>query len=293
MQIIEIVRLSLIYSRYRQCIIILQIHKLPAIPKPSSPRSRRPLRSGNSFNDNFQTSHMEGKRSRQNISNQSEESSRNQSTNDTQMTESSSDEDEAQSSDRSRSYSGTFSSESSNYIRAKSEQDNKIKKNGSYSFFSIVDSYSFFIFSIVIISFMALLVSKSKNEIQTQSISESISDPKRLLSESIKSIKTMFRNQESDIWNDISSAINEVSSRTPKIPSIILLFSNETTIMDCLATKLAHVSSSILHADDYLKFNPKDFGNDAGEIITILNKHSPEKKKVVVSMHTYSKYKFY
>lgn len=217
---------------------------------------------------------MEGKRSRpQNTSSQSESSKDQSNNHDVQTTESSSEEDEAPS----------FSSES--YKHSKSKQDTEIKQNSNYSF-------SFFVAIVVIIIGLILVVlASNKNEVQTQSIS----DPtKRLLSDSIKRIKETFHNQESDIWNDISSAINEViSKRTPETPpSIILLFANETTTMDCLATKLAHASSAILHVNDHLVFNPKDFGNDAGEIITILNKHSPEKKKVVVSMHTYFKCKF-
>ncbi|XP_077267228.1 torsin interacting protein isoform X2 [Temnothorax americanus] len=139
-------------------------------------------------------------------------------------------------------------------------------------------TFSYFLIFIIVILICFLALSLSKNEVKTQSRS----NPTLLLTESIENIKATFRNQESDIWNDVSSAINEVISRTPKIPSIILLFAKENATMDCLATKLARASSTILDADSYLVFNPEDFGNDAGEIITILNKHSPEKKKVVM-----------
>ncbi|XP_011158109.2 uncharacterized protein LOC105194736 isoform X1 [Solenopsis invicta] len=135
----------------------------------------------------------------------------------------------------------------------------------------------FFFFVIVPVALSALIL-LNKNNVQTQSIS----NPTLLLAESIKNIKTTFYNQELDIWNDISSAINEVISSIPKTPSIILLFAKETATMDCLATKLAQASSTILHADSYLVFNPEDFGNDAGEIITTLNNHSLERKKVVM-----------
>lgn len=218
---------------------------------------------------------MAGKRSRQNTSNQSDGSPENQDQRSNydrnQMTESSSEEDETQS----------FSPESYKHSKPKSKQDTEIKQNTSYSFFSIGSIIVVVIIGILF--YWPVLLALNKNEVQTPSVS----DPKQLLSESIKSIKTMFHNQESDIWNDISCAINEVISRIPKIPSIILLFANETATMDCLATKLAHASSIILHAEEHLVFNPKDFGDDAGEIITTLNEHSPEEKKVVVSMHTF------
>ncbi|KAL0130601.1 hypothetical protein PUN28_002322 [Cardiocondyla obscurior] len=118
----------------------------------------------------------------------------------------------------------------------------------------------------------------NNNKVQTQFIRK----PTSSLSESIESIKEMFHNQELDIWYDISSAINELISVTPKKPSIVLLFANETNTMDCLATTLAQASSAILHGDDYLEFNPKTFGSDAGEIIDRLNEYPPDKKKVVI-----------
>lgn len=198
---------------------------------------------------------------------------------DTVTTESSNEEDEenkeVQTSNRSQNRSKTISPERNSFLpEAKSKKDKspEIKQN--------TRSYSYIIFIIVIIiAYLAL--PRSENKVQTQSIDNLTS----LLSESIESVRTTFYNQEADIWNDISSAINEVISRTPKKPSIILLFAKETTTMDCLAIDLARVSSTILHGDGYLVFNPIDFGNDAGEIITTLKEHSLEKKKVVVSMH--------
>lgn len=104
------------------------------------------------------------------------------------------------------------------------------------------------------------------------------------LPEFIESVKAKFHNQESDSWNDISSAINEVTSRTPKVPSIILLFSNETNTMDCLATKVANISSIMLHTDQPKNFNPEDFGDDAGNIINTVKQNFPQ-VKVMVSVH--------
>ncbi|XP_067205647.1 uncharacterized protein TORIP isoform X2 [Linepithema humile] len=103
-----------------------------------------------------------------------------------------------------------------------------------------------------------------------------------LLFKFIKNVKAKFHNQESDSWNDISSAINEVVSRSPKVPSIILLFANETNTMDCLATELAHVSSSILHTDHPKNFNPEDFGDNAGDVINTLKKNFPPVKVIVI-----------
>lgn len=240
--------------------------------KPPIPKPRRSIKEEKSLNNNIQSLHMERKRSeksnQQNTSNhlsKTEESSREQSTNDIQMTESSSEENEETQDlqDRSRT-----TSPERNILR-----NLRSKEESPESKCSIRNKFCFF-FLILSIGFMVLFL--NKNEVQTQSLN----DP--TLFELIKSIKETFHNQESDIWNDISSAINEVISRTPKIPSIILLFAKETTTMECLAKKLADASKTVLHADKPLEFNPKDFGNDAGEIITILKKYPPEKKKVVM-----------
>lgn len=60
---------------------------------------------------------------------------------------------------------------------------------------------------------------------------------KLLLSKSIKEVVAEFHNHISDIWNDIASAINKVITRTLKVPSIILLYLNESEIMNCLPRK--------------------------------------------------------
>ncbi|XP_011706078.1 PREDICTED: uncharacterized protein LOC105461285, partial [Wasmannia auropunctata] len=151
--------------------------------------------------------------------------------------------------------------------------------NSRYLYFSLFVIVIYILYILDIGSFILLL---KKNEVTAQKQTQSINNPTLLLSESIKNIKETFSNQESYIWNDISSAINEVKSRTPKVPSIILLFAKETTTMDCLATKLAEMSRDILHADEYLTFKPENVGNDAGEIINELNKLPLEKKKVVM-----------
>ncbi|XP_025987109.1 uncharacterized protein LOC105194736 isoform X3 [Solenopsis invicta] len=283
---------------------------------PPAPKCRRSLRSEGieescSLNNNFQSLQMEEKTyKRRTTSNQSE--AKDQSY-DKQMTESSSEENEEtaylqnhsrttspySTQNRSRTTSPystqnrsrtTSSYSTQNRSRSNSphypqnrfspERKNDLtkcinKNESNTSSCSYIIKFFFFVIVPVALSALILL---NKNNVQTQSIS----NPTLLLAESIKNIKTTFYNQELDIWNDISSAINEVISSIPKTPSIILLFAKETATMDCLATKLAQASSTILHADSYLVFNPEDFGNDAGEIITTLNNHSLERKKVVM-----------
>lgn len=112
-----------------------------------------------------------------------------------------------------------------------------------------------------------------------------------LIFKSIEDVKTKFYNQDSYIWNDISSGINEVKTRSPKTPSIILLFANETHTMDCLASALAHLSSNVLGGDSPLNLDPKDFGNDPGEIINTM-KNLSTKKAVVSTRETSNVYTF-
>ncbi|XP_077267227.1 torsin interacting protein isoform X1 [Temnothorax americanus] len=283
------------------------MHETHSLPKvvPRTPKCRRSLRATDtkesySTNNNFQSLHMEGQgRRRRKISDPSETevSSEDQGVIcDIQTTEGSSEEDEEapryHSLDRSRTISperNVYSEKPDRNVYSEKEifipekyiySDKSRSKDNTDSSKSKqnTSTFSYFLIFIIVILICFLALSLSKNEVKTQSRS----NPTLLLTESIENIKATFRNQESDIWNDVSSAINEVISRTPKIPSIILLFAKENATMDCLATKLARASSTILDADSYLVFNPEDFGNDAGEIITILNKHSPEKKKVVM-----------
>lgn len=109
----------------------------------------------------------------------------------------------------------------------------------------------------------------------------------------VENIKSVYYNQELNIWNNISYAISKVISRAnKKIPLIILLFSNETTTMDSLAIALAYASSNALNVDNPLCLNPENFGDNSGEIIDILEERFPA-KKVVVSIRIYFECKFY
>ncbi|XP_018365421.1 PREDICTED: uncharacterized protein LOC108762762 isoform X2 [Trachymyrmex cornetzi] len=257
------------------------IHSPPITSISSKLKSRRSPRSEDtskhySLNNNFQSLEMERIISRQqNISNSSEteELFKNQSYENIQVTESSSEEDEETLSlHRSQNRSRTTSLER-NVRSQKIKYERDTKKNEQNTSSNLY--LCIFILGLVvgIIFFKLPLNNKGQSIILNNPL---------LLTESVQNLKASFYNQELDIWSDISCAINEVKSGTPKIPSVILLFAKETTTMNCLATKLAHISSDILNADNYLIFNPKDFGNDAGEIITTLNEHSPEKKKVVI-----------
>ncbi|XP_036138460.1 uncharacterized protein LOC105828351 isoform X2 [Monomorium pharaonis] len=252
-----------------------EIYSQPVKFVPPVPRCRRPIRlegAKESLNNNFQNLQMEKKASKQKTtSNQSEKCIDPSSSYDTQVSENSTEEDEEThspntSSHHFQNYSVTSSPEKSNN---KKSLETKQNKNSYCS--------NIICITLVIIVFASLFQNFQSNEVQTQSISPT------LLAKSIEDIKTIFYNQESDIWNDISSAINEVISKTPKTPSIILLFAKETITMNCLAIKLAQASSAILStAHKPLEFNPKDFGNDPGEIITTLNEYPPEKKRVMI-----------
>lgn len=144
---------------------------------------------------------------------------------------------------------------------------------------SINDFKSWFgLFIVILLLLLYLLKNGSTENIGVRFTQDNLQS---VLHKEIENVKTHFYNQEPDIWNDISSSINEVILRSPKVPSIILLFANESATMDCLASKIAGVSSIILGTDRPLLLNPKDFGNDLGEIIYTLNKLVPTRKAVV------------
>lgn len=183
---------------------------------------------------------------------------------------------------RSQNRSETFSPEKAS-VPSKKARENSATRDQSPQIKQDAKSKSNNYHCYLIIPFILIvLYSFSSKMYKTQL--QSTNNDHNSLPKFIKDVKAKFHNQESDSWNDISSAINEVISSSPKVPSIILLFANETSTMDCLATELAHVSSIILHTDHPKNLNPKNFGNNAGEIINTVKKYSPP-VKVMVSVH--------
>lgn len=112
-----------------------------------------------------------------------------------------------------------------------------------------------------------------------------ISNHTSVLLKFVKNIKTAYCNQELDIWNNVSFAINKMISRATRKSLFILLFSNETTTMDSLAIILAHASNNTLNTDSPLCLNPENF-SDTSEVINMLREKFPM-KKVVVSIYMY------
>ncbi|KAL6430727.1 hypothetical protein ACFW04_006940 [Cataglyphis niger] len=241
------------------------IDDLP-LSKPSIPKCRRPIRSSGKKNcsqSNYHNSDMKRNTSGQSKLNSSESKTKieDDSTDDsTDDLKKNSDEDIKRDEKR-------LSSHSQNDISLKktSSSENSqlsIKKQNNYLFISLAIIISI----LAIILAIAFLYLKHPSQFET-----------------FEKIKATFYNQESDTWNDISTAINETESRNPgNKPQIILLFANETSTMDCLATALARVLSNVLHIDDSLELNPENFGDDAGEIIDKLKKHSSAKKIVLI-----------
>ncbi|XP_050454776.1 uncharacterized protein LOC126853224 isoform X2 [Cataglyphis hispanica] len=250
-----------------------ETHDLP-LSKPPTPKCRRPIGNSGEKNcsqNNYHNSDMENNISRQSKLNSSESKTEDDSTDDGQLKKIS-DEDMKEDEKRPSSHSQndifskkTFLPENSQLSICKS-----IKKQTTNSYCLVT----------IIISIIGIIVGfyfRDLNKKQTQHINLTSQF------ESFEKIKATFYNQESDTWNDISTAINETISRNPgNKPQIILLFANETSTMDCLATALAHVLSNVLHIDDFLELNPENFGDDAGEIIDKLKKHSSAKKVVLI-----------
>lgn len=152
------------------------------------------------------------------------------------------------------------------------------KKNFFYLIFLIVNILAVIIICSIIIR--VILDVMDKNTMQP------ISNHTSVLFKLVKNIKAAYYNQESDIWNNISSSINKVISGATRKPLIILLFSNETTTIDSLAVALAYASSTALNTNSPLCLNPENFRDDTGEIIDILKENFPM-KKVVVSIYMY------
>lgn len=254
----------------------MQTRDLP-LSKPATPKCRRPLRNSEEKNcsqNNYHNSDMKNNISGQSKLNSSKSESEDDSTDDRQLKKNF---DEYMKGDERR-----LSSHSQNDISLKEKfspenSQLSIKKQNTIS----IKKQNRYCLVTIIISIVAILVGFSSldlNKKQTQHIN-STSQFKKI---SFEEIKAIFYNQESDTWNDISTAIKEITSRNPgNKPQIILLFANETSTMDCLATALARVLSDVLHIDDSLELNPENFGDDAGEIIDKLKKHSSAKKVVV------------
>lgn len=290
--------------------IVLQINDtLSVVSKPFGPKPRKPLRSEDSkvngcLTHNSEELQMKG------VSQQRQESAHihennaslsNNSDHDKQVTDCSDEELDEQkllnhSTSKSPNRSRTFSPESiSNRIndsRKNKTLENSLKKsphkrkklqpsNIEQNTNSPCSRILFFA-SVPVVLCLAFIINPTifinTNENKTEHTSNTES-----VFQDIEDIKTEFYNQDSYIWDEISSGINEVKTRTPKVPSIILLFANETHTMNCLASALACLSTNVLGGDSPLNLNPQDFGNDTGNIIHTLKDYST--KKAVVSMH--------
>ncbi|XP_020282266.1 uncharacterized protein LOC109854008 isoform X2 [Pseudomyrmex gracilis] len=184
------------------------------------------------------------------------------------------DEDD-QSSDLQKYGRATSPERTDNSVKKKKSSKNK-EKEEKKSFITLQSSV---IIVLLLLGLSIYCINRNKQNNRYLNTNEKQSQNVFKILEAMEKVKNKFRNQETDIWNEISSAINEIMSRTPKVPSIILLFANETTTMNCLATELADVSTSLLSTDKSLYLNPEDFGDDAGKIIVRLNDLAP---KVVV-----------
>lgn len=259
-----------------------KIHDSPNF-KPSTPKSRRPIRSEEEnfiLHNNSYESYMESKISRRQKSNSSKNETllKNDSTNDRQI-DSSEDEDIEESEGEQYYCSQHFSPNKLSKLKKSPQSPVNKQDVNNFSQRSVIPSYFVIILVIIVILFslIFLLFLSTSEKKSAQLVNNRIS-----LFKSMEEIKAKFHNQESDIWNDIFSAINEIILRNPKVPQIILLFANETTTMDCLATALVHISSDVLHIDSPLYLNPENFGDDAGEVIDKLNKYSSAKKVVLI-----------
>ncbi|XP_070158160.1 uncharacterized protein Torip [Polyergus mexicanus] len=245
--------------------------------KPPTPKCRRLIREceeKSCLQNNYHNSDMKNNISEQSKSNSSESAtSENDSIN--KINNKTNKQIKKASDERIKGNEKQLSSQ--NDISLTNKKLSHINKQDTNSFCLVFD-YRIVSAIIAIIAILVLFKNLNMDEKQIEPINNCISQLK-----SFEEIKKIFCNQESDTWNDIATVINETISRNPmNKPQIILLFANETTTMDCLATALASVSSIVLHMDSPLYLNPENFGDDAGEIITKLKKDSSAKKVVLI-----------
>lgn len=260
----------------------MQTHDLPS-SKPSTPKCRRPIREceeKSCLQNNYHNSDMENNISEQSKLNSSEsetleDDSIKKINNKTNEQIKKASDEHIKGNEKKLSSQNDISLTKKKFSDKSSEL--RIYKQDTNSS-CVVSHYHIIILAIIAISVVLFI---NMDEKQKQPRNNFTSRFK-----SFEEIKEIFCNQESDTWNDIATAINETISRNPmNKPQIILLFANETTTMDCLATALASVSSIVLHMDS-LYLNPENFGDDAGKIITKLKKDSSS-KKVVVCIYTF------
>lgn len=258
----------------------MQTRDLPS-SKPSTPKCRRPIREceeksclqNNYYNSNMENNISEQSKLNSSESETSEDDSIKRINNKTNEQIKKASDEHIKGNEKKLSSQNDISLTKKNFSY-ESPQLHKQDTNSSclVSHYIIIISAIIAIIAIPVVLFIKQIQPKNNFISQFKSFEE---------------IKATFCNQESDTWNDIATAINETKSRNPmNKPQIILLFANETTTMDCLATALARVSSIVLHMDSPLYLNPENFGDDAGKIITKLKKDSSS-KKVVVCIYTF------
>lgn len=120
----------------------------------------------------------------------------------------------------------------------------------------------------------------SDNDIKEISEKDRVDSVVRDVLVALKSMKSKYKNQEKELWQNAYVAIGNMI-RDPKKPSIIVLLGDKSDPLDCLAVLLGNVSSNALNSGSLL-LTPDKFDSDMGTVIESL-KVSIQNKKAVVS----------
>lgn len=102
----------------------------------------------------------------------------------------------------------------------------------------------------------------------------------KLFVNDLLAIKNKFPDQSGRSWLDIRGGVSDVMHSSGK-PWTIVLFSNETTTISCLAKLLGDVTSKALKSDSSLVLRPEDMGNEYGDTIYRLRPLILKRKAVV------------
>ncbi|KAK0098194.1 hypothetical protein PV326_010628 [Microctonus aethiopoides] len=110
--------------------------------------------------------------------------------------------------------------------------------------------------------------------------SSTFKDAIRDFEANIDEISYKFKNQHSEIWEEIFAGVVNVKKH-PEKRSIIFLFSNNEDPMSCLARMIGNATKGILNTD-ILYLSSSNLGNDYGSVIYKFEKQIKQHRVVIV-----------
>ncbi|OXU26083.1 hypothetical protein TSAR_000199 [Trichomalopsis sarcophagae] len=165
------------------------------------------------------------------------------------------------------------------YQISSNEPLKKNKNNTNYMLY-IVACIIFILLLYYINNIKVFAADNTNNDMKEISETERVESVVRDVLVTLKSMKSKYKNQEKELWQNAYVAIVNII-RNPKKPSIIVLLGDKSDPLDCLAVLLGNVSSNALNSGSLI-LTPDKFDSDMGTVIESLKVSIQNKKAVIV-----------